>query len=403
MKRKLLILTSWYPSEASPIRGIFVQDQAQVLSRTYDVAVLAPRFVGLRGLTEGESLPRSRVEESNGIRVFREETLFPPRMFFRLRRWLCAKLARRGFANVFKTWGEPDIIHAHVVWPGGWMALILGRDCAIPVVLTEHSGPFLMHLQSETQRRLVRETLMHVNRVVAVSPSLAAQIHAFCPGVHIDIIGNVILTEFFTPLEDTPEEEVRPTKRFLSVAPLGEGKGIHHLLEAMQLLAQRGVTSCEVFIGGEGPAHCRLEDMARALNLSDRCHFLGMLGRSDVRHWMRRCDVFVLPSLEETFGVVLGEAMACGKPVIATRCGGPEFVVVPETGLIVDVGNPSAIAEAMDKFISDRPTFDSKIIRQSLVTRFGEEAFLCNISSVYEQLFRAGDGACFLTKCEKVV
>ncbi len=386
MKRKLLILASWYPSGASGIRGIFVQDQAQVLSRTYDVTVLVPRFVGLRALTQGESLPRSYAEERNGIRVFREEILFPPRMFFGLRTWLCAKLARRGFANVLKTWGEPDIIHAHVVWPGGWMALILGREFAIPVVLTEHSGPFSMHLQSEAQRRLVSETLMHVNRVVAVSPSLAAEIHAFCPAVDIDIIGNVIMTEYFTPVERTLEEEVRPTKRFLSVAPLDEGKGIHHLLEAMQLLAQRGTTSCEVFIGGEGPASCRLEDMARALNLSDRCHFLGMLRRSDVRHWMRRCDVFVLPSLEETFGVVLGEAMACGKPVIATRCGGPEFVVTPETGLIVDVNNPSALAEAMEKFISDRPMFESRIIRQSLVRRFGEEAFLCNISSVYERL-----------------
>ncbi len=102
---------------------------------------------------------------------------------------------------------------------------------------------------------------------------------------------------------------------------------------------------------------------------------------------MRECDAFVLPSLGETFGVVLCEAMACGKPVIATRCGGPEFVVTPETGLLVDAANPMALAEAMDRFISHQVAFDSDVIRGSVVARFGEDTFLKNISAIYEELW----------------
>jgi glycosyltransferase involved in cell wall biosynthesis len=111
-----------------------------------------------------------------------------------------------------------------------------------------------------------------------------------------------------------------------------------------------------------------------------------MLERDQVRHWMQTCDVFVLPSLGETFGVVLGEAMACGKPVIATRCGGPEFLVTPETGLLVEPGNAAALAEAMEKFISGEISFGSVDLRSEVVRRFGERVFLDNISSIYQQI-----------------
>ncbi len=386
-KKKVLILPSWFPDKASEVSGIFIHDQARVLSRAYDVSVLVPRFVGWQGVIKGNLRPKTQVEQSDGIEVYREETLVPPGMkFFRLRTHLLAKLARRGFGKILMNWGKPDIIHAHVIFPGGWMAVNLGRDYAIPVVLTEHTGPFSVHLQSEVQRRVARETLRQVNSLIAVSPDMARQVHTFCPSATIHIVGNVIMTDFFTPQTVTPAEKLRSTTRFLSVALLNENKGMHYLLEAMQLLLQRGALSFELFIGGEGPTRPGLENMANELGLSGRCHFLGMLTRSEVKHWMQRSDVFVLPSLGETFGVVVCEAMACGKPVIATRCGGPEFVVTPETGILVDVADPLALADAMDKFISGQMVFDSNVIRRNIVTRFGEEAFLRNISAVYREL-----------------
>jgi len=93
-----------------------------------------------------------------------------------------------------------------------------------------------------------------------------------------------------------------------------------------------------------------------------------------------------LPSLGETFGIALGEAMACGKPVVATRCGGPQFIVTPETGLLVDVADPTALAGAMDRFLSEQISSDPTVIRQSIQSRFGEEAFLDNLSSIYDQI-----------------
>jgi glycosyltransferase involved in cell wall biosynthesis len=168
-------------------------------------------------------------------------------------------------------------------------------------------------------------------------------------------------------------------------------KGFIYLLEAAQLLNQRGRISFEVMIGGDGPERNRLKRYVEVLGLSDQCYFLGPMRRSQVRDQMQRCDVFVLPSLQETFGVVLVEAMACGKPVIATRCGGPEFVLTEDTGFLVEVGDTKALAAVMERFITRAVRFNPASIRQSICERFGENTFLEIISDIYKGLGIKGD------------
>ena len=390
MKRKVLLLPSWYPSGNHPVNGIFVQDQAQEISKRYDVAVLYPRWAGYRDMLACRLGPRSENENEAGLMVCRERALVPLPRQFKLGYHLYFRAAKRGFEKLLSTWGKPDVIHAHVVLPAGWVASVLGRRYRIPVVLTEHSGPFSMHLRSKGQRQLVRETLSEVDRVIAVGPALEREIETFHRGAEIRVVGNVIRTEFFIPLNGGPERPRSRGLRFFSAALLNKKKGMHYLIEAMDLLAQKGVTSFELIIGGDGPAKHALEERVRNLGLSGRCRFLGMLTHLEVRNWIQQSDVFVLPSLGETFSIVLGEAMACGKPVIATRCGGPEFVVTEETGLLVDVANASSLAEAMHQFVTERVTFDPDLIRKSVVERFGEETFLRTISEVYEELWREG-------------
>src|SRR4030042_3125140 len=117
MKRKVLVLPSSYPAESSWVTGIFVQNQVEVLSGTYDVVVLFPRLPRWRELARGKDRPKTQVEHRNGVKIFREEMILPPRLF-RLRTYFYNRLARRGFKKVCMTWGKPHIIHAHVVLPG---------------------------------------------------------------------------------------------------------------------------------------------------------------------------------------------------------------------------------------------------------------------------------------------
>ncbi len=384
MKRKILIVATWYPSTASPVSGIFIHDQAIALSREYEVAVLSPHLIGWREMLQGKLGGKPQWEQHNELVVCRERAISPLPRAPRLAYWRYLAATKRGFNKLLAQWGKPDLIHAHVVLPGGWAAARLGKRHSIPVVLHEHSSPFAMHLTGALQRRRVEETLSQVDRVIAVSPALAQQIEQFYNKIEIGVIGNLIKTDFFVL---TQNNAPKAKTHFLSIALLSEQKGLRYLLQAAQLLVQRGATSFDITIGGDGPARAQLERMVRDLGLADRCRFLGLLTPIEVRDRIQQSDVMVMPSLHETFCIVLGEAMACGKPVIATRCGGPEFVVTPETGVLVEVANPEALANAMGDFISNKIKFDSLRVRQSVVERFGEKAFLSQISAVYEQIW----------------
>jgi len=383
VNKKILVLPSWYPSTTEPHYAPFIQAQAQVLVRRFDPCVLYPEAVTWRHMLANRIPPPRRILKQNGMtEVFERAVIWQPKspLYFYAK---VLRTARRGFVELLNTWGKPDLIHAHVVLPAGWIACQIGREFGIPVVLTEHTGPFQLHLQTAYQRRLVHETLGWVEGIIAVSPALRRQILAFQPDLKIDVIGNVIQTNYFTP-DGASQREPKSRIRFLAVAALVREKGVLDLLQAAHILLQRKFTDFEVVIGGDGTDRRRLESTANDLGLSKCCRFLGALTREGVRASMQSCSVFVLPSHGETFGVVLGEAMACGKPVIATRCGGPEYIVTPENGLLVEPGQPEALADAMQRFLTNQIHLDPIQIRRRVVERFGDQAFLDQIGPFYE-------------------
>jgi len=386
MKKKILFVPSWFPNPEDPIAGVFIEEQAVALSKEHDVAVLLPKMAAWRNVINPDAPDKSVKKMQSGLPVYHEyaRPLIPhgPES---IDYNTFARAAQNGFKKVVKEWGTPDIIHTHVVLPAGWSALGVGKKHGIPVVLTEHSSPFSMHLGTELSRKLVRETLTGVDQIVAISPALAKQLTDFELGLSIEVIGESVKTDFFVP---AGVDKANGTgKSFFVAARLAEQKGLEHLVRAVHVLLDRGLNSFELVIGGDGPDRQKLEQLAETLNVTRYIHFLGGLNREQVRERMQKCDVFVLSSLHETFGVVVGEAMACGKPVISTRCGGPEFIVNEENGVLVDVADPEGLAGAMADFIQDRVSFDPRTVRASVVDRFSPEAFVRNITAVYERFW----------------
>ena len=387
MKKKILFVPSWYPNPADPISGVFIEEQAVALSKEHDVAVLLPKMAAWRNVMKADAPDKSVKKMQSGLPVYHEyaRPLIPHgpestdyNTF--------ARAAQNGFKKIVNDWGTPDIIHTHVVLPAGWSALGVGKKHGIPVVLTEHSSPFSMHLGTELSRKLVRETLTGVNQIVAISPSLARTLLDFDPGLSIEVIGESVKTDFFVPGQNIDKAN-GTGKSFFVAARLAEQKGLEHLVRAIHVLLERGLNSFELVIGGDGPDRQKLEQLAQTLNVTPYIRFLGGLNREQVRERMQKCDVFVLSSLHETFGVVVGEAMACGKPVISTRCGGPEFIVNEDNGVLVDVADPQGLAGAMADFIQDRVSFDPRTVRASVVDRFSPEAFVRNITAVYDRFW----------------
>lgn len=383
--RKVMIISGSFPGRASSVAGIFVQEQARILAQRYDVAVLVPSVVGIRQAVAERVARRSTSEVFAGITVFQErEVARVPRSAASARRALI-RAAVRGYERMRAEWGEPDIIHGHFALPGGWAAVRLGERYSVPVVFTEHSGPFNTLLGTASNRRMVREALSGADHVIGVSPSLMEEIRRFHDGFRGSVVGNVVRTDHFRPAK--PQDRLATSSmRFLALGIMTAVKGFGDLIDAVTLLVESGVDGFKVRLGGDGPLRMPLEETVRARGLSRWIEFLGALDRDQVRGEMQECDAFVLASHHESFGIVQGEAMACGKPVIATRCGGPEFVVDAETGVLVDKANPVSLAGAMEDFIAGRVRFDSIRVRERVVERFGEDAFLENVTRVYEQV-----------------
>jgi teichuronic acid biosynthesis glycosyltransferase TuaC len=174
---------------------------------------------------------------------------------------------------------------------------------------------------------------------------------------------------------------------FFTLAALEPNKNQSGLLDAFAMAFQDS-DSVRLRVGGDGSLRRRLKAKARRLGIAGRVVFTGSLGRADVLREMKRCDAFVLPSLVETFGVVLIEALACGKPVVATRSGGPEDIVTARNGLLVPPANATALAEALQRARTQFDQYEPMHIRTDCLDRFGREAFVARLRAVYDRVLQ---------------
>ena len=185
-----------------------------------------------------------------------------------------------------------------------------------------------------------------------------------------------------------PSASARPI--VLTVARLDPQKNLSDLIRAA---AQ--VPEARFLVAGEGPMRSALESEIRAHALDGRVELLGF--RSDVAELLRACDLFVLPSLFEGLPLSVLEAMAAGKPVIASRVGGTdEAVVHGETGILVPPSDPAALARAIRELLADPATAQAYGARgRARVAReFSVDAMVERVSALYDELLagRSGKG-----------
>jgi glycosyltransferase involved in cell wall biosynthesis len=383
---KILIIPIWYPSQRSFVDGIFIEDQAIALSENYDVIVMVPQLISWKVFLFNRAEIAGGFENRSGVKVYRYPVPLFPKLSTLSILLFFAWFTRRFGTKIIASWGKPDIIHAHGAFPAGLLGVQLGRKYGVPVVLTEHSGPFVKLFTSKLKKKLIDKVIAGANRIIAVSPALAKQITAFYPERSLIIVGNIIRTDIFSPPSAEMARPVSAPVTFFLVALLYKTKGIDYLLEASRILLSKGILDFEIIIGGDGPYRKQLQKNSLKMGTSKCCRFTGLLQRDQVKYHMQRCDAFIMPSLGETFNVALAEAMSCGKPVISTRCGGPEYFVDEECGVLVDAADAAALAGAMADFISGKFHFDPIRIRNKIENRFGKAAFTRNISEIYQSL-----------------
>ena len=379
---KVLTIPSWYSTEESPNTGIFFKEQAIALQKSgLEVAVIYPEFTSLKEINKG--FIRNKIEKKYEDKVLTyryKGHFYLPKVRSGLR-ISTYKRIKRLYKLYVEENGEPDLIHAHSVRWAGWAAVKIGKRYNIPVVLTEHSSAYGRQLIPEKDDKYIFETLNQTSHLIAVGTKLKSELLKYVPEKEIEVIPNIVDVEKFNVIKK--EEDKKFT--FFSLAFLTKNKGMDLLIKAFYE-AFNGDQSVELIIGGDGEEKEDLVFLVSRLGIQSQVHFLGELNREEVVSQMSKCDVFVLASHYETFGVVYIEALASGKPIIATRCGGPEDIVNEKNGLLVEKNNISELVQALLKMKKELKSYDPSKIRQECMELYSEESILTKLNDVYAEV-----------------
>lgn len=363
---RVLILSHMYPNAVSPLGGIFVRQQAVALKRLgVEINVVAPvpwvpGFMVGRGKWGGyPSVPC--LEQPDGFPVYHPRVLeFPRSLFFEYYPQTFALGIQRVFTEQIAR--GVDIIHAHVAHPDGAAALNFGRKFKIPVVVTIHGQDFAYTLnRSRRCAESVRTTLKDASRVILVSDKLKNQYgletwadqlekyRVIYNGVDLQDVVQSSQPQRLQPEGADSEQGQRASRRrrLLTVSFLRPDKGHAMVLKALPALI-REFPDLEYRIVGDGSERQTLEALTEELGLGSHVVFLGSLPHHEAMREMAQCDVFILPSWKEAFGIVYLEAMAHGKPIIGTTGEGISEILANEgVGRAVPPKDVSAITEAI--------------------------------------------------------
>jgi glycosyltransferase involved in cell wall biosynthesis len=171
-----------------------------------------------------------------------------------------------------------------------------------------------------------------------------------------------------------------------TVARLSEQKGHRYLIDAVKKVVRKYPNIRVLFIG-DGPLREKLEFQVHRLRLNATIQFLGF--RSDIKELLGALDIFILPSLFEGLPNVILEAMACGKPVIATNVSGiPEVIVDHQTGILIPPKDSDAIAQAIFQMLRDtkKMRMMGKMSRKRVEEKFNLKQQVSAFAMLYEKM-----------------
>jgi glycosyltransferase involved in cell wall biosynthesis len=415
----LIIPSEEYLPAQDPLAGIFQKHQLDALSsyRTDRFGLISIRLVyslpmilkaGVYRLAHRRVANELGGAEVGELKRLLAQHLFRPASAIRIDRYPSLNILRlnalrflppspmtdhyswlRGGMVAFKSYvrrfGRPDLIHAHNALNAGLLALKLKGRYGVPYILTEHSSFYYQNLVPRRLYGRIHAAIGGAARYLVVSQALARSLETRLGSLPrpVEVLPNVLPLVFVSPGTRLSGESRSFT--FVNVGSLLPVKGHANLLRAFAALV-RDYPETRLTLIGDGPLRTDLQSLTQELRIANRVSFLGQLCQEDVRRKMLGADAFIFSSRFETFGVAMIEAMACGLPVIATKCGGPLEIVTSDTGILAERSDPESLVEAMRSVISNQGRFDRERIRTQAISNYGPETFSSRMGAIYESV-----------------
>lgn len=406
---KLLVIADIYPSKENPISGIFIKEQIEELRKYHDVLVMVigRKFfrIGTRSFVKYifGRLPRNtkakkindqsaRRDTKRGQNVIRIEypVFVVTESPFHILNGISAHLI--ALKKLYETRFRPDLIYTHKSFPAGYVGWKLKKKFNAPVVNVEFQGPFSSYFNEPYLGDRVINTINHIDRTICTGFQLS-EIQAY--GIRSDRLGNAhngVDTIRFSFEKDTYKNRKTEIERgkikLLVVGRIEEAKGVRYLLEAIQILKDEFPFISISIVGPIDKGGGEILDSLRIMKLEKNVHYKGICSNEELPSVINKHDIFVSASLHETFGYTIIEALACGKPVVATRCGEPEKIVNEKVGVLVEKAHSQALAEGIRYVIQNYERYDPEEIREYAVENFSQRVVINRLNDLFEEVLR---------------
>jgi glycosyltransferase involved in cell wall biosynthesis len=303
---------------------------------------------------------------------------------------------------------KPDIVHTHTS-KSGILGRWAARFCRVPIIVhTPHGHVFWGYFNSwQTKLFIVLErwTARITNAIVTLTPQekddhlrFRIALEEKFAIIHSGVDLRTFRADLYQPSETKALLGIPPEMTVVgTVGRLTPVKGQEVLIRAASELIRRGEKIFLVLLG-DGELRRDLEELSLRLDIAGHVRFLGW--RPDVARVMAACDIFCLPSRNEGMGKVLVEAMAMGKPIIASSIGGiPDIVRSGENGILVPASDAAAWAEAIARLCRD-PEERSRMgdAGMQMAPRYSSEEMIKRIDQLYRKLLNENKSVCMLEK-----
>ena len=379
--RRILVLSSPFPSSVQPTHGVFVKERVRAIAELpgCDVRVVSPipYFPPIKWFKRWyvwSQFPREEVFQ--GLPILRPRYFLPPKVGGYLASELMYGATRRAVERIRRDF-DFDVIDAHWVYPNGVVATRLGQHYRKPVVVTGRGADIMEYPKLPFIGPRIRQALAQGPSCVALSREIARMFES--EGTRrdaISLIPNGVDIDKFRPI---PQHEAQsrlnlPVDRplVLAVGNLQELKGFHLLVDAIPRIRERFPDVLLVIVGGAlscGKDYTGvIEDRIRANDAHHNVRLAGRCPHEQLAKWYSAADAFVLISSREGCPNVVLESLACGTPCVATNVGSiPDELEDPRLGIILPERSAEAAAAGIIDALSRQ--WDRAHIRRSIQTR----------------------------------
>lgn len=385
-KRTICLITNWYPTEENPYQGAFFREQSLALHDYFDFLVVHYNF-HYRVIRNGYRI--KLYKEEKNLKEYQID-LNIPRVITRLKRLvyynkfdLKRELSER-LAKAFKEGINSSFDILYCV-SGQFEAGFLEKIAAIyrkPYIVSEHAPiPWPGTVISEFDKKGIE----HADLLLLISYDKLRQIMMQDINVpRFAYVGNMVEPEKFTYKPSNND-----VKTFIMVGAHVFYKNYPLLIKIMLRLKQMTLIPFKLLIVGYGANKGyadNIEVLEKTIAESSLAQCTEMIPAVSHNHMVElyhRADAFVMTSIQEGMPVSAIEAACCGLPIFSTCCGGVEDYITDQIGRIYKLMDSEAFAQGLCDFLEDKIRFDAKYIRQSIIDKFGRDAFVKNMVDAF--------------------